>query len=87
MGKCTTCSSCAKQYKVGKTRKKMSNYKGIGKARRISARREYDAGAPIGTRYKTPRGFKVLSLDKNGRPFLSASKEKRRRAFSGKKRK
>tara|TARA_B100000963_G_C22079627_1_gene431679 strand:+ start:241 stop:504 length:264 start_codon:yes stop_codon:yes gene_type:complete len=74
-----------KKFRVGKTRKKRVTYKDGTKGKRVSARTEFDAGAKIGTRYKTPKGFKVLSLDYTGRPYLSSSREKRRKAFSRKK--
>ena len=43
----------AKQFRAGRTRKKRVTLKG-GKISRISARREFNAGAKIGTRYKVP---------------------------------
>lgn len=85
MTKCSSCSKCG-QFRVGRTRKKTASLKG-GKIQRISARREFDAGAPIGTPYKVPNGhggynWKVLSLDQNKRPYLSNSKSKRTASFS-----
>lgn len=81
----TLSQKASKKFKVGKTRKKSVTYKDGTKGTRVSARREFDAGAKIGTRYKTPKGFKVLSLDYRGRPYLSNSIVKRRKAFSRKK--
>ena len=80
------CSCCAKQFRAGRTPKKSVKYKDGTKAKRISARKEFNAGAKKGTRYKTPRGWKTLSLDKRRRPYLSNSKAKRRASFSRPKR-
>ena len=96
MGQCSTCSSCSsscsscgkQKFRAGRTRKKSVSLKG-GKTQRISARREFKAGAKPGTRYKVSDGrggynWKTLQLNKNKTPFLSSSKEKRRASFARK---
>jgi hypothetical protein len=78
--------------KAGKTRKKVVTLKSGKKIKRISARREYDAGVRLGTRYKVPDGkgknsykWKTLQLKENGVPFLSSDKNKVKDAFRTKK--